>query len=352
MRTFTQDYLNNHLSITPRILALIGQIREFKGKQTLYSERKPEVLENLRQVAFIESVESSNRLEHIETDRSSLQLLLLDGDAPENRPQTELAGYRDVLNMIHKDHRGMRFTASLVRQLHRDMLKYTVTPGGDYKSGPNDIVEKDDAGNIIRVRMKTVAPHLVEQHMNDLHTGYTQALNDEYDSLLLIPNYVHDFLAIHPFSDGNGRMARLLTVLLLHQNGFDVARYISIEKLIEDSKDNYYESLELSDRGWSAGEHNQTYFTEYMLGVILAAYRKLESDVENIQTGKGYKSNMVKQAIESSPDQFTVAGIKERCPSVSRDTIRNVLRQLVDDGAVKSLGRGRSAKWAKIGKIL
>ncbi len=348
MKSFMPEYLNQ-LHITPEMVLLIGQIREYKGKQQLYAERKPEVLESLRQMAFIESVESSNRLERIETSRKVLKALLEHKQSPVKRPQTELAGYRDALQTIHNYYSDMTFNASLIRQLHRDMLQYTATPGGEYKNSPNDIVEKDDKGNILQVRFRTVAPHLTPQAMEDLNQGYRHALQ-QHDPLILIPNYVHDFLCIHPFMDGNGRIARLITVLLLYKNGFDVGRYISLEKQVEDSKESYYESLALSDAGWERGEHNHTHFTTYLLGVILAAYRRLEADIENIQTGKGYKTNLVKKAIASLPEHFSISDIENHCPSVSRDTIRNVLQKLSSEELIESVGKGRSAYWRKLGE--
>lgn len=346
MRSFTSDYLNNRLTITPNIMKLVGLIREYKGKQALYAERKPEVLKSLRRVAFIESVESSNRLEKISTDRKSLQNIVEHRVEPTTRPQTELAGYRDVLASIHLNHADMPFTPSLVRQMHRDLMKYTATPGGDFKTSPNDIVEKNEQDEIIRVRLHTVQPFLTPQAMENLHNGYTAALQ-EHEPLVLIPNFVHDFLCIHPFGDGNGRMARLLTVLLLYKNGFDVAHYVSLEKLIEDTKETYYESLSLSDAEWNAGTHDHRHFTEYMLGIVLAAYRHLESNIEQIQTGKGFKGNLVLQAIEALPDTFTIADVESRCPSVGRDTVRNTLRKLAADGKIELGGKGRGATWKK-----
>lgn len=349
MRSFTPDYIENRLAISPNVLRLIAQIRECKGRQDLYIAKKPEVLENLKQVAFIESIESSNRLERIQTTRDSLQKLVHREEEPHNRPQTELAGYRDVLEQIHQSHAGMSFSTSLARQFHRDLLKYTMTPGGDYKKSPNDIAEKNAKGEITRVRFVTVAPFLTPQAMDDLHTGFKNALLRDYDPLLLIPNYVHDFLCIHPFSDGNGRMARLLTVLLLYKHGFNVACYISIEKLIENSKHSYYESLNYSDKGWHAGVHNHLFFTEYLLTVILEAYKTLEADIEEIQIGRGYKTALVTSAIDKAPETFSISTIENLCPTVGRDTVRNVLRKYAKEGKIENVSKGRNAQWKKIG---
>jgi len=348
MYTFTANYLTQRLIISPDILRIVGQIREYKGKQALYAERKPEVLENLRRVAFIESVESSNRLEHIETDRKSLQNIVQRREEPQSRPQTELAGYRDVLESIHQNHSGMRFSPSLVQQLHRDLLQYTPTPGGNFKNSPNDIVEKNEQGEIIRVRFRTVQPYLTPSAMNQLHDGFRGALQN-HDPLILIPNYVHDFLCIHPFADGNGRMARLLTVLLLYQHGFEVPRYVSLEKLIEDTKESYYETLNIADRNWNEGTHDHRPFTEYMLGIVLGAYRLLEGDIERVQTGRGHKTSLVLQAVEALPAVFSIADVENRCPSVGRDTIRNVLQRLASEGRIRNVSKGRSAKWNKMG---
>lgn len=348
MHSFTPLYLQNNLQVSHSILRLISEIREFKGKQLLYAERKPEILASLKQVALIESVESSNRLEQIETTRTSLMKLIQRQESPKNRPQTELAGYRDVLQRIHQSHSAMRFNVSLVQQFHRDLLQYTPIPGGNFKISPNDIVEKDEAGKIIRVRFRTTPPYLVRMAMEELHHNFSLA-NTSIDPLLLIPNYIHDFLCIHPFHDGNGRMARLLTVLMLYQFGFEVPKYISIEKLIEDSKESYYESLNISDVNWHEGRHDYRPFAEYMLGVVLAAYRRLEANVEQQETGHGYKTALVLRVIEGLPLEFSIRDIETRCVSVSRDTIKNVLQSQKQQGKLEPVGKGRSAKWKKIG---
>lgn len=348
MRSFTPDYIANRLVISPNALRLIAQIRECKGRQDLYIAKKPEVLENLKRVAFIESVESSNRLERIQTTRDSLQKLIQREEEPLNRPQTELAGYRDVLEQIHQSYSGMIFSPSLARQFHRDLLRYTMTPGGDYKQSHNDIAEKNSKGDIIKIRFTTVPPFLTSQAMDDLHAGFKNALLT-YDALLLIPNYVHDFLCIHPFSDGNGRMARLLTVLLLYKHGFNVACYVSIEKLIENSKHSYYEALERSDKGWNEGQHNHLFFTEYLLTIILEAYKTLEADIEEIQAGRGYKTSLVTNAIDKAPEIFSIAAIEALCPTVGKDTVRSVLRKYAMNGRIESVSKGRNAQWKKIG---
>lgn len=350
MQSFTKVYLEKRLVVTtPAITQLTGEIREYKGKQLLYAERKPEILDSLRQVALIESVESSNRLEHIQIARKDLQKLVQRKVEPQNRPQTELAGYRDVLETIHQHHDGMRFSPSLIRQLHRDLLQHTAMPGGDFKGSDNDIVEKNEKGQIIRIRLKTVSPSLTPIAMDNLQSGY-DAAKQLFDPLLLIPNYVHDFLCIHPFPDGNGRMARLLTVLLLYKHGYEVARYISIERLIEDTKDSYYESLALSDIGWHDGTHDYVPFTEYMLGIILKAYRRLEQNVVELGSGHGYKTALVKHVIDGLPDIFSIRDVEERCGSVSRDTIKNVLQSQRQQGILDSFGKGPAARWKKIGE--
>lgn len=347
MHSFTPEYLLR-LSITPDILGLVGKIREYKGKQELYQQRQPQVLRDLQKSALIDSVESSNRLENIEIDRKTLRDLVEKRTKPSKRPQHELAGYCTVLETIHNNHAGMNFTPSLVRQLHRDLMSYTPMNGGVYKNTTNEIVEKNAQGAIIRERFRTVAPHLTETAMADLHTGYQRALQLISEPLILIPNYVHDFLCIHPFADGNGRIVRLITVLLLYQNGFDIAKYISLERTIEASKETYYSSLHLSDTGWWDGKHNHTYFTSYLLGVILAAYRELDNNISNLENHKGYKTELVQRAIRSLPTEFTIAELEHHCPSVSRDTLRNVMRTLRDQGKIINLAKGRGAKWKRM----
>jgi Fic family protein len=349
VRSFAPGYLSS-LAVPPRLLRLVAALTEYRGKQTLWAQTRPEVLKRLRQVAVIESVESSSRMENIEVGPQTFAHIVRDAGEPEvtNRSQAELAGYRDALALIHQNAADMPVSENIVRQLHQTLMRYTAAGGGAYKQAANDIVEKDETGAVVRVRLRTVAPALTQAAMAALHEGLASALDaGEIEPVLLMPLYVHDFLCIHPFPDGNGRIARLLTLLLLHRFGFDVGRYVSVERLIEDSKATYYDSLALSDAGWAEGRHDHVPFTEYLLGVVLAAYRELEANTD-VDLDHGSGTRMVARAVESLPVEFRLADVEKRCPLIGRDTIRSALAKLKHEGKIVSEGRGRGASWRRL----
>ncbi len=349
MRSFASDYLDN-LPIPPRLLRLLVAIAEFKGKQTLWAQTKPEVMDRLRMIAVIESVESSSRMENVQVRPQTFDRIVKDAAAPiaEDRSQAELAGYRDALNLIHHNAADMPVTENVVRQLHGTLMHYTAAGGGTYKRTGNDIVERDPGGGITRVRFRTVEPALAPQAMSALHEQLTRVLDEgEIEPLLLVPLYVHDLLCIHPFPDGNGRIARLVTVLLLHRLGYDVGRYVSLERITETTKATYYDSLAASDQGWTQGRHDHVPFTEYLLGVVLGAYRELE-DSTAIDLDHGARARMVERAVEALPSRFRLADVEARCPLVQRDTIRSALGRMQKDGKIMSEGRGRSASWRRL----
>lgn len=292
MNSFAQTYLEN-IVVPQRLIAMIRQIGEHKGKQDLYKQQAPEMLENLRRVALIESTESSNRLEGIVADEKRLRALVAEKTAPANRSEAEIAGYRDVLNTIHASYDHIPFTDGVVLQLHRDLMKYSGKEGGRWKSAANEITETLPDGSKL-VRFVPVAPHQTSEAMRSLHDRYNELTRkQEWDPLLLIPFYVLDFLCIHPFLDGNGRMARLLTVLLLYHNGYEVGRYLSLERIVEQTKESYYDTLYVSSQGWHTSGHDILPWTEYLLGTILAAYREFEGRFGRISSGAGSKTDMV-----------------------------------------------------------
>ncbi len=349
MTSFDPVYIAN-LSVPPRLLRLVAAIAEYRGKQTLWAQTKPEVLKRLRQVAVIESVESSSRMENVEVGPHTFDRIVRNAADPEttDRSQAELAGYRDALSLIHQNSADMPPTENVVRQLHGLLMRFTAAGGGTYKVASNDIVEKDENGQVVRVRLRTVAPMLTQAAMAQLHEGLAAALaTGEIEPILLVPLYVHDFLCIHPFPDGNGRVARLITLLLLYRLGYEVGRYISLERLVEDSKATYYDSLALSDIGWTESKHDHVPFTEYLLGIVLAAYRELEENTA-IDFDHGARTRMVERAVMSLPSQFRLADVERMCPLVGRDTIRSALGKLKQDGKIVSEGRGRAAGWRRL----
>lgn len=347
MKSFEKQYLDN-LPIPHRLLTLIRQIGEYKGKQDLYRQQAPEMLENLRHVAMIQSTESSNRLEGITADFKRIKEIVEEKTAPANRSEGEIAGYRDVLSTIHTNWEHIPFRDGVVLQLHRDLMKYTGKEGGRWKSTGNEITETLPDGSK-RVRFVPVEPHLTPEFMRLLHERFDLYFTaGSHDPLLLIPLYVLDFLCIHPFLDGNGRMARLLTVLMLYQNGYEVGRYISLERIVEQTKESYYDTLYRSSQGWHNGKHDSLPWVEYFLSTILAAYREFEARVGAVSSGHGSKTEMVVSAIDSFIGDFTISDIEKACPAVGRDWIRTLLQRLKTEGKVESLGKGRYARWRKI----
>lgn len=342
------ERFDHRLPLTHTLVRTLGLLREFRGKEELYRQQMPQALETLKQVAVIQSTESSNRIEGVTAPAQRIRELVANKTTARDRPEQEIAGYRDILNTIHGNHGAMKLTPGLVRQLHRDLFKYTDQRGGAWKSVANRISQVRADGTEF-VRFDPVAPHLVNEAMEKLHRQLQSLWRaDEVDKLLLIPVYVLDFLCIHPFRDGNGRIARLLTLLLLYQGGYEVGRFISLEKIIEESKETYYDALYQSSQGWHKGKHSLTPWTEYLLGTLIAAYREFEGRVGMVAGGRGAKTELVLSAIGSFHGVFTVSQIQEQCPTVGIDLIRRILREQKGAGKLKCLGRGPAASWRRI----
>jgi Fic family protein len=349
MRSFDASFLAQ-LAMPAALVRTLVKIGEFRGRQTLWGQTKPEVLAALRRIAVIESVESSSRMENVQVGPQTFDRIVRAEGAPEpaDRSQAELAGYRDALDLIHKNAADMAVSEGVVLQLHKTLMRYTPAGGGSYKTGPNDIVERGPDGEISRVRFRTVAPALTPMAMGELHRRLDETLRQEaIEPLLLVPLYVHDLLCIHPFPDGNGRIARLVTVLMLARLGCDVGRYVSLERIIESTKATYYDSLAASEVGWHDGRHDHRPFSEYLLGVVLAAYRQLEESTA-IDLDHGARTRLVTRAVEGLPASFRLVDVEQRCPLVTRDTIRTVLAKLRRDGSIQSVGRGRNASWRRV----
>jgi Fic family protein len=346
MNSFSSAFLPD-LKIPQRIITMIRKLGENKGRQELYKKQAPEMLENLRHVALIESTESSNRIEGVVADHKRLRAIVEEKAKPANRSEAEIAGYRDVLNTIHQSHEHVPFTERVVLQLHRDLMKYAGVHGGVWKATQNEITETLPGGKK-RLRFMPVAPHLTEEAMRTLHGRYADVERaGDLDPLLLIPFYVLDFLCIHPFLDGNGRMARLLALLLLYQNGYEVGRYVSLERIIEQTKESYYDTLYKSSQGWHEGMHDVLPWTEYFLSTVLAAYGEFENRFGKVSKGRGSKTDMIRNAVNGFIADFTITEVERACPKVSRDMIRHVLGQLREEGIIVPLGKGRGAKWRK-----
>lgn len=335
--------------VTKSILSLTNQIAEYRGKQALYQRQIPQVLDTLREHAVIQSTESSNRIEGIVVSTRRFDSLMRHATEPQTRSEAEIAGYRDVLKTIHEHHEHMRLTPSLILQLHRDLMKYTGA-GGQWKINDNHIEEITSDG-VRRIRFQAVPAWQTPAAIDNLCALFRRARErNEWPDVLLIAAFVLDFLCIHPFADGNGRMARLLTLLLLYQSGYIVGRYISLERVIEDTKEQYYDTLYRSSQGWHEGNHDLVAWFEYFLIMLLEAYHRFEQRVGDVEASqrRGWKKERIIQVVEGFVADFSIADVAELCPGISRPLITRVLNELSRQGVIECIQRGRHARWKRI----
>lgn len=345
MNSLTLTYLRT-LPATLALLQRVGAIEHARGKQELYRTQTPDLLDALQTIATIESTESSNRLEGSTAPRERIEAVVLKSTEPRDRSESEIAGYRDALRMIHEDGEHIRFSENTVRQLHQLLYRYLPQPGGAYKSTHNDIVERNPDGSVHRVRFSPLSPVQTPGAMHDLIERYHTARDaGEVPPLYLVALTVLDFLCIHPFADGNGRTALLLTLLLLYHHDYQVGRYISLERVIEESRETYYETLEASSEGWHQGKHDALPWLDYFLGMLTAAYKEFEERVRGVRGERGTKAGMVRTAIARRHAPFRISDIERELPEVSREYIRKVLRQLREEGRVRLEGRGRGSTY-------
>lgn len=321
------------------IMAYVAQIHEFKGKQDLYLRQKPVELNRLVEIAKIQSTESSNQIEGIITTNSRLKQLVENKTTPRNRDEQEILGYRNALNIIHESYEAIPVRSSYILQLHGELLKHTAfSYGGKFKTTPNEIDMVLENGEKI-VLFKPLEPYETPSAVERLCEEYNKAYGEGIvDPLILIPNFILDFLCIHPFNDGNGRMSRLLTLLLLYRAGYIVGQYISIEKAIADTKETYYEILQQADRGWHSGENDPKPFIKYMLGIILSCYREFESRI-SLAAKAGKKSSsydIVKSFTENTLGKFSKQDALFSCPSLGSSSVESALKKLVEEGAIYS----------------
>lgn len=329
----------------PEIVRLATNIHEYKGRQDLYVEAHPDVLKSLMEIARIQSTGASNRIEGIGTTDARLNQLIKERVEPRNRSEQEIAGYRDVLTTIHESYEFLVPRPNLLLQLHRDLYSYSGSLGGSWKSADNRIEEVDPAG-IRRIRFQPVSAFETSQAMESLCEAFERALTrNSKDPLFLIPLFILDFLCIHPFNDGNGRMSRLLLLLLLYRAGYLVGKFISIEMITEKSKETYYEALEESSRGWHEGEGDDTAFVRYTLGSVLKAYTEFADRVEDILVGKGSKTERVERFIRSRIGRFTKAEILAVCPDTSVGMVEKILGDLLGKGVIRKIGSGSKTSY-------
>ncbi|MDO9537562.1 MAG: Fic family protein [Thermoplasmata archaeon] len=347
MRSLTLEYLDA-LSFKKEHIAALRAIGEFKGKQELYYQQSPEVLNNLIGLAAIESTISSNRIEGVSAEPGRVEALVLKTTKPKNRDEREIAGYRDALVIIHESWEAMNFNINVIKQLHTVVFRYTEEAGGEWKTGENQIVERDRLGRITRIVFTPVLAADTPAAMEQLVERHRAAIEAGHDPLVIIPLTILDYLSIHPFREGNGRTARLLTLLLLYHHGYNVGRYISLERIIEESKKSYYETLNASSQQWHEGEHDPFPWLTYWWGVMIRSYKEFEERVGTLKPSQGSKTEQVEIAVKRQIKPFTFSEIESECPGVGKDMIRVVLRQLRDQGRLRAEGTGRGAKWFKI----
>ena len=299
------------------------------------------------EIAKIQSTESSNKIEGIVTTESRIKQLIADKTTPKNRDEKEIMGYRDVLNIIHENFEYIPLSSNYILQLHKYLYQYADSDfGGKYKNVQNYIVANLPDGTS-RTLFTPLSPIETPEAIRNLCETFNKAMNlGEIEPLLLIATFIKDFLCIHPFNDGNGRMSRLLTTLLLYRSGFVVCKYISLEKKIEKTKDTYYDVLESSSENWNEGTNDNTPFVKYLLGIILSAYRDFEERL-NLIDDKISAAEIVERVIKKRLGKFTKSDIQEECPSLARQTVEKVLKNLCDSGKIEKKGSGRATFYVR-----
>ncbi len=343
------DFINRPKDLlTPEVVSILTRLHECRGRQELFIESEADVLTALLEVAKIQSTGASNRIEGIYTTDERLNALVQEKVKPRNRNEEEISGYRDVLATIHESYEYIAPRPNSILQLHRDLYSFSSSAvGGVYKNSDNIIAEKHADGTET-VRFRPVPAFQTADAMLNLCTRFNEAIEaGTYDPLLLMPVFILDFLCIHPFNDGNGRMSRLLTLLLLYRAGFIVGKYISIEMLIEKSKDSYYESLQASSQNWHENGNDYLPFLKYMLGVVVKAYNEFEDRVEHLRHRKMSKADRIKDLIEKTPGKISKKDIAQACPDISVTTIERTLAELIASGFIEKVGTGRATAYVK-----
>ena len=340
--SLSRNYLTS-LRFGTAELGTIHHLGEVRGRQDLFVRQFPEQLDTLRTHAVVESAESSNRIEGVVAAPGRVADLVIRRTEPRGRSEQEIAGYRDALQLIHQTHAHIPFSPNVLLQLHQMLYRYQPGLGGHWKATDNQIVERDPGGRIAKVRFEPTSAVRTPQAMADLSEDFGRALAERIaDPLVVTPLAILDFLCIHPFSDGNGRVARLLSLLLLYRFNYRVGRYISIERIVEESRETYYDALERSSRGWHDDEHDAGPWLTYFWGVLIRAYGEFEARVASLQ---GSKTAQVRAAALRRTGPFSISEVEHDCPGVSRDMVRHVLRQMRAEGALRVEGRGRGARW-------
>lgn len=347
MRTFNYSAIKDQ-KWDSEILSLIAAIYKEAGKQEQYLKQRPQELEKLVEIAKIQSTEASNAIEGIVTTSTRIKQLVEEKTAPKNRDEQEIAGYRDVLNIIHESFDAIPITQNYILQLHKILYSHMNNPlAGRTKNVQNYISATYPDGHV-ETLFTPLAPYETPEALDKICEEYNRVIgNMELEPLIAIPVFIHDFLCIHPFNDGNGRMSRLLTTLLLYRNGFYVGKYISIEAKIAKNKDLYYDALAKSQTGWHEGAEDAVPFIKYFLGTVLAAYKDFEERFALVET-KLSALETVRLASQNKIGRFTKQDIREFCPSLSISSIEGALRKMVACGELKREGNGKSTCYFRL----
>lgn len=329
-------------------LGLIAAIYKEAGKQELFLKQRPEELEKLVEIAKVQSTEASNAIEGIVTTNTRIRQLVEEKTTPRNRDEQEIAGYRDVLSVIHDNSDTIPITQNYILQLHKMLYSHMNNSlAGQTKTVQNYISATYPDGHV-ETLFTPLAPYETSEALDKICEEYNRVIgNMELEPLIAIPIFIHDFLCIHPFNDGNGRMSRLLTTLLLYRSGFYVGKYISLEAKIAKNKDLYYNALAESQTGWHEGTEDVVPFIKYILGTILAAYKDFEDRMELVET-KLPALEMVKRASENKIGRFNKRDIRELCPTLSDSSIEGALRKLVASGELQREGKGKNTCYFRL----
>lgn len=344
------DYITNPAKLlTPEIVQMVGSIHEHKGKQELFLEANIDELKTLLEVALIQSTGASNRIEGIFTSDKRLKELVSQKAEPRNRSEQEIAGYREVLATIHESYEYITPRPTIILQLHRDLYSYSQgNIDGTYKNSDNVIAETD-AEEHQKARFIPVPAFQTAEAIDELCAHFLEVWEANLiDKLILIPMFILDFLCIHPFNNGNGRMSRLLTLLLFYKAGYIVGKYVSMEMLIEKTKETYYEALQASSFGWHEGENSYKPFVKYYLGIMLKAYNEFENRVEHLKYHNLSKPDRIKAVIDNKVGKITKKEIMELCPDISKVTVERTLTDLVKSGYIAKVGAGPSTGYVRI----
>jgi Fic family protein len=324
----------------------LADLAEARGRQDLYTRQSPQKLKVLREHAMIESVVSSNRIEGVEVEQARIRTLVFGRPQPRDRDEEEVRGYREALKKIHEQAAKMAVNETTVLELHRT-IRGEIFDAGRYKEKDGDIIETYPDGRV-RIRFKTVPAKETPEAMRQLLALWADNQRERrIPPLIALAAFNLDFLCIHPFRDGNGRISRLLLLAQLYQLGFEVGRYISLERLIEENKERYYETLESSSKGWHQGKHDPWPYINYLLFILKQAYKEFEERLDQVKSPKGSKTQMIEEAIGRFAGEFILADLEHTCPYVSRDMIRKVLRDMQKASKVQCLGHGLGARWRK-----